>query len=83
MTLEQRLKEMMVERGMFEEQADEVMACVKDDECNKSMQSRWKDEASGYPPAMIKVLWIFTKEAALDYIEKNLPQAWFKSMFMN
>lgn len=82
MTFEQKLKEMLVSRGMLEQQAEEVIQIVKRKEYNKPMEDRWQDDISGYPTLLVNLMWITTKAAALDYIEEFLPQVWFKPLSM-
>lgn len=78
MTFEDKLKAMLVERGLFDDQADEILALVKADEANKAMRGRWQDNIEEYPPQMIVVLWISVKDAALKWIDEHCPQASFR-----
>ena len=82
MTFEQKIQEMLVANWMFESQAKEVINEMKKDKWIESMEGRWNDDISGYPDTIVNAMWFAAKTAALDYIEKNIPQAWFKPMFM-
>jgi hypothetical protein len=81
MKLQQKFENMLVENGMFEGQAKEVMAIVMADEANEAMAERWNDDEEGYPEQLFDVIWFSIKGTALEYIEKNCPMAWFKPMF--
>lgn len=81
MTFEQNMKMLLEQSGMFPEQAQEVIELSKTDNINESMKGRWSDDVEGYPPMMVKVLWMSTKTIALQWIDENLPEAWYRSMF--
>ena len=81
MTIEDKIREMLVERGMFDSQAVEVVEAMKVDKINEPMEHRWMDEADDYPPQMLTILWIGAKHQALKYIDANCPKAWFRPMF--
>jgi hypothetical protein len=81
MTKGSLMKQMLFERGMFEADAVKVVEAVIADPANEAMQSRWGDHVEGYPPQMVNVLWFTTKRHALEHIEANCPQAWFKPLF--
>ena len=81
MTVEEKLKNMLVERGMFENQANAVMEAVKTDKGNEAMLGRWNEPANAYPETLYLVLWSSVKDAALAWIDENCPRAWFRPMF--
>ena len=74
----------MVSRGMFQSQAEEIFAIVKDEieELVPDYNFTWDRPAEEYPEAMYNILWITVKSEALKWIEKNKPMAWFKPMFI-
>ena len=80
MTFEEKMKAMLVERGLFDEQADVVIQNAKE-KIGDSMAHRWREDSEGYPPSVIAVLWISVKNEAKDYIAENLPKALFRPMF--
>ena len=77
------VRELMLKRlhdnGMFEEQAEQVM--VMAEAGMESMKDNWNKPADGYPSVVINVTWISVKQFALQWIESNAPEAWFKAMF--
>lgn len=50
MTLQEKMKSMLTERGMFDDMADEVLERVKAAPENEAMIGRWHDDIEGYPP---------------------------------
>jgi len=80
MTIREKMEQMLFEHGMFESQAKEVMDKVEKEEVE--MKGRWDDEETDYPTPMINVAWIAVKHHALEWIDANLPKAWYRPMFL-
>lgn len=76
-----KLKELLMENGLSSDDADKVMKLVVNDPVNKAMEGRWHEDVSGYPPAIINLMWMSTKPIALKWIDDNCPLAWFRPMF--
>lgn len=81
MTVEEKIRSMLIERGMFDTQAQEVIDATKTDEWMQFMASKWADKIDGYPSQFLAALWINVKRAALRWIDTNLPMAFFRSEF--
>jgi len=81
MTLEEKIKEMLFERGLFEDQAKEIFDMMREDKANESMQDRWRDDIAGYPEPLLAVLWMSAKLTAVQWIDDNCPQAWYRPLF--
>lgn len=81
MTFIEKFKKMLTERGMFESQAEKVMARVVTDKATESMEGRWNDDADGYPPQMIAILWMSVRRNAVEFIDDHCPAAWFRPVF--
>ena len=81
MTIEDKIKEMLIEHGLFDNQAAEIIEAMKVDEINEPMEHRWTDKVDDYPPQMLTILWAGAKYQALEYIDANCPEAWFRPMF--
>jgi hypothetical protein len=82
-TVRQRCMGFLVGRGMFENQAKEVMdkfeeEFVKEDPYNKKLL---RSSASDYPPVILTILFLRLKAEALVWIDANLSLAWFRPMF--
>lgn len=83
MTTKERLKKMLTDRGMFDDQADAILeeAIPKIESATPDYQMTWNRPAEEYPDVLYNVMWIYLKDAALEWIEKNAPQTWFRPMF--
>lgn len=81
MTIEETLVEMLVDCGMFDSDAKAVMERVKADKGNEAMSMRWRDGIEGYPEQLLAVLWLSTKRHAVEWIDDNIPLAWYRPMF--
>ena len=84
MTTESKFISMLVNYGMFESQAAKVMEIAKPiiDETMPGYKFTWDSPASEYPDVLFDVVFLSIKPIALKWIEENLPQAWFKAMFI-
>lgn len=79
-TIREYFEEKLQSMGMFENQAKGVMDSVVSTQ-GSVMIGRWSDDVNDYPPVMTNILWLEVEVAALDYIDTNCPQAWFRPMF--
>ena len=84
MTFEEKAKELMISYGMFDTQADAVIALCKEkgEDEFPGMRDRWRDDIEGYPEMLFPAIWNSIKRVALEWLEENKPEAWFKPMFM-
>jgi len=81
MSIEEKMRQMLVENGLFEQDCDAVMEIVKGFEYAKSMQNRWNDATDGYTDKALVAVWRLVKQAALEWIDANCPMAFNRSMF--
>jgi hypothetical protein len=84
MNVKEKLESMLVNNGMFESQAKEVMeiAMPKLNELVDDYKISFYSSYSEYPEVIYDVLFLAVKPIALKYIEENIPQAWYKPMFV-
>lgn len=82
MTIEQKLENMCVERGLWRNEASTVVAKYKK-EVHDYMEHRWNDDISCYPPALLAVLFLGVKRQALAYIDANKPQHSARQLFLD
>lgn len=71
MTIEQTITQMLIKRGLWPAEAQEIIAELKATETG--LDDRWEDYAEGYPPQMMAVLWTAAKHQALAWIDKTCP----------
>ncbi len=78
-TVRHVMKDMLVNKGMFEEQADAVLERAEQE--METMKGNWSKEADGYPKMVITLTQSHINIIALDWIIKNTPDAWFRAVF--
>lgn len=83
MTTKEKLKKMLIDCGMLDSQADEVLgeAIPQIESLTPNYRITWDRPASEYPDALYNAMWLPLRDAALKWIDKNAPQAWFRPMF--
>ena len=83
MTTKEKLKAMLTERGMFDDQADEVLkeAIPQIESLAPDHRYTWDSPASGYPDVFYNAMWITLRKVAQKWIKDNMPEAWFLPMF--
>jgi len=84
MTTRQRFEKMLTDMGVFDSQAAAIMelAIPMFSEASPEYSVTWDRPASEYPDAFYRVTFVLVKRAALQWIDANLPQAWFRAMFV-
>lgn len=83
MTTREKLKKMLTDRGMFDSQADAVLAeaIPTIESLTPDYKITWDRPASEYPDVVYNVMWLPLCDAAKAWIAKNAPQAWYRPMF--
>lgn len=81
MTIETKIKSLLVNHGLFEDMAEKVMEAVKADPANASMHGRWGEDESGYHPAIVALAWMSARSHAVAIIDKECPQHWAREIF--
>ena len=82
MTMKDKMKALLMQNGMFESEAEQVMEMAKNDTRLADMKSRWNDDIEGYPPQLLNVVWFSVKRNALLWIDANIPQAYYRNFFI-
>lgn len=83
MTVEQTLLRYLTEKGLSDNQAKEILAdYLKSVAIDTNYQITLGADKDAYPNAVYLAFYSGLKHQALQYIEKNIPLAWFKPMFM-
>lgn len=87
MTTREKFESMIFNNGVFENQAKAMMdfAIPKIDaqmQEQKTQTLTWDRPCSEYPSAIYAtVFMIFVRPLVVEWIDKNLPQAWYRPMF--
>lgn len=57
MTITEKIKKLLTENGLFDNQADEVVEiCEDNEELFYSFKGRWNEDESAYPEMIINIL---------------------------
>lgn len=72
----------MTKKGMFDHEAEQVLAILKD-ELIKDGFDRWNDHVEGHPIGFMAALRLYINTAALAWIDANKPLAWYRPMFLS
>ena len=83
MTIEEELKSMLVNHGLFESMAEKVVEEVKADSSNMTMQGRWHDKREDYPSVIFAICWMSARVHALKIIDAECPKHWARQVFVN
>ena len=84
MTIKERLKKILVDCGMADDQADEVLkeAIPRIESLTpRDYVIRWDEPSTAYPDSFYDIMWLTLSVEALKWIDKNCPLAWFRPMF--
>lgn len=82
MTVNQKLTQMMIERGLWKHEAKDVINSIKNDPSMDTISSILERDWTGYPPQLHSVVWLSTQKIVLAYIDKNCPEHWARPMFL-
>lgn len=83
MTVEQTLLKYLTDRGMSDNQAKEVLAdYLKSVSKDTNYQITLSSDSGAYPQAVYNAFFSGLNHQAIQWIEKNIPLAWFKPMFL-
>lgn len=83
MTVKEKIIKMLTDRLLSDRQAESIMesAMPHVDHLIKDYKMTWNSPADQYPNLMYGTLWMVIKPIAYKWIDRNLPEAFFKSMF--
>lgn len=82
MTVKEKLLQFfLIDNGMFPQQAERVFQYALPKLAPDDYNVTWNRPASDYPDAMYAVWGMTLKPIALEWIDANIPQAWFRPMF--
>jgi len=85
MTVKETLINMLIERGMFLSQANEVMelAVPQLNDLVEGYSISLDSRSDEYPYQMSKILFAAIRPIALKWIDDNKPQAWYRDVFVD
>jgi hypothetical protein len=82
-TTKEKLTKMLVDNGMFDDQAKKVMevAIPRIEALTPDYKITWDRPAEEYPDPVYAAIWLHLRGIALEWIDENIPKAWFRPMF--
>jgi hypothetical protein len=82
-TTRDKVKTMLTESGMNDNDAEEILAIAIPEIESISPQEQiiWDEPASEYSDEVYSVLWVTIKDTAKGWIKKNRPFAWYRHVF--
>lgn len=80
-TLEQDILKRLTSNGLSSKQAETIITIAKEDEALESMKGQWGKSVTEYPVQLRTVLWFSVKAIAFEWIEENVPNAFFRPLF--
>lgn len=80
MTFDQAISSRLEESGIWPQDVQSILELAK--KGMPTMDDVWSRSTIGYNPVVLNVAWIAVKSIALEWIEENQPNAWYKPMFM-
>lgn len=81
MTLRENYEQILVDSGLFPEQATKILDTVIKDEFTYGV--KWNDDVDAYPFPMKASLLRLIFQVALERIDRSMPQAWYRQYFVD
>lgn len=83
MNVKQTLLKHLTDRGMSDNQAEEVLKeYLESVDKDTNYQITLSSDSGAYPNEVYNALYSGLNHQAVQWIEKNIPLAWFKPMFI-
>lgn len=79
MTISEHLHKHLTDRGLWDKEADEIMAAFTSDEKHRAV--RFRDSTDAYPPMLLSVLRVSLDLAARQWLAENAPKHFARPMF--
>ena len=82
MTFETMCNDFCQSNGMSDTEANQVVEKLKNsDLITDSMRQSFNSPVEDYPPSVQALVMMALKPVATEWIEENIPRAWFKPLF--
>ena len=82
MTVKERALEVLTSKGIFPSHAEQVFQLALPKMETPDNPTDWDIDASEYPDPMYRVWAMILRDAALEWIDTNLPEAWYRLFFL-
>jgi hypothetical protein len=81
MTVEEKIRQLLEEHGViWKDHRDAILEASKQSTQLEVMKDRWEDDVDGHFGTTIFGTWLAVCNVALDWIDENLPQAFFRPL---
>ena len=81
MTIREKLLNLLHDNGLFEDEAKGVLELYINSPMGEPMEGRMDDKVEDYPQTVIAATWMGVSASAVEWIDKNKPMHWARSMF--
>jgi hypothetical protein len=82
MTFHEYAIQYLTNNGMFDDQASAVVGMAKTHSLFTEFgERRFSDNTSDYPQPMMSVFLVSLNRVAVEWIDANCPNAWFRGVF--
>lgn len=82
MTIEKQLKKWLIEMGVWEQDTDAILTLFREHKISEPIREHLNRNADRYPPVMLRILCASLAHVALEWIDDNQPQAWYRECFV-
>lgn len=82
MTFRQFALDYLDHREVSRDQAIAIVDRLIDHPAAAEMRDRWDEDTSGYPPVIATIITITLRQVAVEWIDENCPEAWFRPAFV-
>jgi hypothetical protein len=83
MKIREKAVKILVEHGMFENQAIEIIERYLASPLGEPMLGRIDDDEKDCHPTLFVPVWIAIKQVALEWIDEKKPKHWARHLFLN
>jgi hypothetical protein len=63
------------------DQAAKIIELAKANKTIRASGLRWSEDINMSPATVVPALWLNMRQIALDWIDENIPDAFFRSLF--
>ena len=82
MTIREKLRRFMTDRGLWSHEADEILSKIESDESNKELTQVFNDVAEGYPKEFMAVAILVVSHDVVEWIDANCPKHFARMNFV-
>ena len=74
MTLQETIKQRLIDNGVWEDEAVAIIEQAKTDKVLQHLQNRWNDDIEGYPVQLLVATWYAVKRVAIEWLQVQSPK---------